>query len=130
MVGISMRSHGPHGIPYLCQKHPVCIPQPVRGVVTRSDQTGAVIYYKDNCFVVISTTKMTVLYAQEDHFVSDGKQRKDEDEMVYMYWFNKALEPFEFNDRFRLNGRILATTPGSVLPWAVCFPYLRVFSGT
>jgi len=45
---------------------------------------------------------MASFHAQDELWVSVGKQRKDEAEMAYMHWFNKALEPFEFNDRFKL----------------------------
>jgi len=46
---------------------------------------------------------MASFHTHDDLLVSVGKQRKDEAEMVYMYWFNKVLEPYEFNDRFKLN---------------------------
>jgi len=55
--------------------------------------------------------------AQDELFVSVGKQRKDEAEVVYMFWFNKALEPFEFNDRFKLQQKNQKMTYGMPSQW-------------
>ena len=46
---------------------------------------------------------MTSLQAPEESMLPDGRQRKDEAEMVYMHFFDKTLQPFEFHDRFKLD---------------------------
>ena len=46
---------------------------------------------------------MTSLQTPEESMLPDGRQRKDEAEMVYMHFFDKTLQPFEFHDRFKLD---------------------------